>query len=204
MTAAQAAQATSLSSPYTMGISNLQAQTFSAGSTAGTVDTSNTTVTWAQCGTVTPITCNSRQIRLVRESAGLVRNRQLRTDRLQPDAVSASLHRELDHTATNAPLSCTTSSNTGNTYVVSVVDGGTFKQTGSTSKISAFLTSDRNQVGLLTNETGSSTVVSTNANTTVLSGQLINPQSGQAPGNATPITLPNNVQVNRVTWTQLR
>src|SRR5205823_4626193 len=51
MTAAQVALATSLASPYTLGASNLQAQTFSAGSTAGTVDTSNTTVTWAQCTT---------------------------------------------------------------------------------------------------------------------------------------------------------
>jgi hypothetical protein len=46
--------------------------------------------------------------------------------------------------------------------------------------------------------------VSTKANTTYLIGQLINPIPGQAPGVATQINLPANVQVNRVTWTQLR
>jgi len=98
----------------------------------------------------------------------------------------------------------TTAGNTGNTYVVSVVDGGTFTETGTTSRTSGFLTTDRNQVGLQTNENGALTVVSTKANTTVLIGQLINPQPGSSPGTATPIQLPANVQVNRVTWTQLR
>jgi len=59
-------------------------------------------------------------------------------------------------------------------------------------------------VGLQTNENGALTVVSTKANTTYLIGQLINPVPGQSPGVATPIQLPANVQVNRVTWTQLR
>jgi hypothetical protein len=59
-------------------------------------------------------------------------------------------------------------------------------------------------VGLQTNENGALTVVNTKANTTVLIGQLINPQPGQSPGTTTPIQLPTNVQVNRVTWTQLR
>jgi type IV pilus assembly protein PilY1 len=191
---------TSVPSPYTLGYLNLQAQTFSAGSTTGTVDTSNTAVTWYQCAT----TCNTGKFGWYANLPGTSGTGSYEQIVSSPALFQQSLIVNSTIPATNAPLSCTTTGNTGNTYVVSVVDGGTFTQTGTTSRTSGFLTTDRNQVGLQTNENGALTVVSTKANTTVLIGQLINPQPGQSPGTATPIQLPANVQVNRVTWTQLR
>jgi type IV pilus assembly protein PilY1 len=204
MTAAQVAQATGLSSPYTLGASNLQVQTFSAGTTAGTVDTSNTTVTWAKC-TVSPITCNSGVFGWYANLPGSSGAGSYEQIVSSPSLFQQSLIVNSTIPATNSPLSCTTSGNTGNTYVLSVVSGGTFTQTGSSNKTSGFLTnSDRNMVGLQTNENGALTVVSTKANTTYLIGQLINPLPGQSPGVATQVQLPANVQVSRVTWTQLR
>lgn len=205
MTAAQVAQATSLSSPYTLGSSNLQAQTFTAGATAGTVDTSNTTVTWAQCGTVTPITCNSGKFGWYANLPGSSGSGSYEQIVSSPSLFQQSLIVNSTIPATNAPLSCTVTGNTGNTYVISVVSGGTFTQNGSSTKLTGFLNNtDQNMVGLQTNENGALTVVSTKANTTYLIGQLINPQPGSSPGTATPIQLPTNFQVNRVTWTQLR
>jgi type IV pilus assembly protein PilY1 len=205
MTAAQVAAATSLSSPYTLGYSNLLRQTFSTGSVAGTVDSTNNTVTWAQCTTGTTITCNSGKFGWYANLPGSSGTGSYEQIVSSPSLFQQGLIVNSTIPATNATLSCSVTTNTGNTYVISVVSGGTFTQTGSTNKTSGFLNStDTSMVGLQTNENGALTVVSTKANTTVLIGQLINPVPGQSPGTTTPIQLPNNVQVNRVTWTQLR
>ena len=75
---------------------------------------------------------------------------------------------------------------------------------GTTAKLSGFLTnSDANTVGQNLNETGALSIVRT-SNSTTLIGQSNNPVAGTAPGIATPFSLPTNISVNRMTWTQLR
>jgi type IV pilus assembly protein PilY1 len=205
MTAAQVTQAIGPSSSLPLSIANLQAQMFTPGATAGTIDTSNTPVTWAQCTIVAPITCNSGVFGWYANLPGTSGTGSYEQIVSSPSLFQQSLIVNSTIPATNSPLSCTTGGNTGFTYVISVVSGGTFTQTGSTAKTSGFLTNgDKNMVGLQTNENGALTVVTTKANTTYLIGQLINPVPGQSPGVATQVQLPTNVQVSRVTWTQLR
>lgn len=203
LSAAQVAKAQGLSgsTPNTLSISNLLAQTFSPGSITGTVESSNSTVTWAQCGTVTPITCNGGVFGWYANLPG-TQEQVVSSPTLYQQAfiVNTTIP------AVNNPLSCSTSKDTGNTYIINVMSGGTFTTTGTTTptKVSGFLTnSDVNTVGQNTNETGALTVVNTGSST-YLVGQSVNPTPGQAPGQATQFKLPTNIQVNRVTWTQLR
>jgi len=60
--------------------------------------------------------------------------------------------------ATNSPLSCTTSGNTGNTYVISVVSGAARspKQERRPGTSGFVNHTDTNMVGLQTNENGAS------------------------------------------------
>jgi type IV pilus assembly protein PilY1 len=202
LSAAQVAKAEGLSgsTPNTLSISNLLGQTFSPGSITGTIDSSNSTVTWAQCGTVTPITCNGGVFGWYANLPG-TQEQVVSSPTLYQQAfiVNSTVP------AVNNPLSCSTSKDTGNTYIINVMSGGTFTTTGTTpTKTSGFLTnSDVNTVGQNTNETGALTVVNTGSST-YLVGQSVNPTPGQAPGQATQFKLPTNIQVNRVTWTQLR
>ena len=208
LSTAQVNKATSLASPYTLTASNLLAQSFTPGSIAGSIDSSNSTVTWAQCGTVTPIVCNGGVFGWyanLPSSQGAGSAEQIVSSPMlyqQAFIVNSTVP------AVNNPLSCTTSKDSGNTYIISVVSGGTFTTTttGSTTptKTSGFLTnSDVNTVGQNTNETGALTVVNTGSGTSLI-GQSVSPTPGQPPGQATPFQLPTNIQVNRVTWTQLR
>jgi type IV pilus assembly protein PilY1 len=208
LSTAQVAKATSLASPYTLTASNLLAQSYTAGSIAGTVETSNSTVTWAQCGTATPITCNGGVFGWYANLPGSQGSGSYEQVVSVPSVYQQAFIVNSTTPAVNNPLSCSNSTNTGNTYIVSVLSGGTFTPipTGSTTptKTSGFLTnSDVNTVGQNTNETGSLTVVNTGSST-YLVGQSVNPTPGQAPGQATQFKLPTNIQVNRVTWTQLR
>lgn len=206
LTAAQEAKATGSagSTAVTLGIGNLQAQTFTpvstttAGVTTNTVDTSNTTVTWAQCSSG-PITCTG----VLGWYANLPGTKEQVVS--SPALYQQALLVNTSVPASNSPLSCASTTDAGFTYVISVISGGTFTQTGSSAKASGFLsTSDLTQVGLQTNETGGLTVVNTGVHTTFVLGQLIAPVPGQSPGQVQQIQLPTNVQVNRATWTQLR
>ena len=211
LTAAQMAVANpALTSPFTMSVTNLQAQSFTAGATAGTIDSSNNTVTWAQC-TTAPVACTAGKFGWYANLAASSTTAGFEQIVSSPSLFQQALLVNSTVPATNAPLACTTNSDTGNTYVISVLSGGTFTtggttgSTGSTNKTSGFLNNnDVNMVGLATNENGALSVVTTQAGTTYLMGQSISPVPGQAPGVLTPISLPTNIQVNRVTWTQLR
>ncbi len=222
LSTAQVAAATSLASPYTLTFSDLQSQTFSAGSLSGTVETTNNTVTWEQCGTATPIVCNSGSFGWYANLPGSQGAGSYEQVVSPPSLYQQAFIVNSTIPAVNNPLSCSTSKDGGNTYIISVVSGGTFTTTStssgssSTSKTSGFLTnSDVNTVGENTNETGALSVVVTPATTnpstgaqvpsnTYLIGQLNNPSPGSSPGGATQFQLPTNIQVNRVTWTQLR
>jgi hypothetical protein len=88
--------------------------------------------------------------------------------------------------------------------VISVTSGGTFSSSGSSTKLSGFLTnSDANTVGQNTNATGALSVVRTST-TTYLIGQSVAPSPNNPAIPPIQIQLPTNIQVNRVTWTQLR
>ncbi len=205
LSTAQVRSATNLSSPYTLTMSNLQVQSFTTGSNSGSIESSNATVTWAQCAAAAPYTCNGGEF-------GWYANLAVSTSSKGPEQVVSvptlfqqALILNTTVPAINNPLSCDTpAADTGNTYIISVTSGGTFTSSGTTTKLSGFLTnSDSNTVGENTNETGALSVVRT-ATTTTLIGQLNNPVAGTAPGAATPFSLPTNLSVNRMTWTQLR
>jgi type IV pilus assembly protein PilY1 len=104
-------------------------------------------------------------------------------------------------------LSCETpQTDTGITYALNVLTGGTFNfgTSGSPNLESAFVNyKDTAVVGLATNETGAGSVLSSAENTNYVMGQLIAPTSTQ-PGRMDQINLPNNITSNRQTWVQLR
>ncbi|HEY6453570.1 MAG TPA: PilC/PilY family type IV pilus protein [Steroidobacteraceae bacterium] len=214
MTGAQVGTATTLASPYTLGKSNLQAQTFTISTTTtGAIDTSNTAITWAQCST----TCtngsfgwyaNLPNTNGATNSSGASLLEQIVSN---PTLFESALIVNSTIPANNSILSCTQSVDTGITYVISVTTGGTFTSTpagtsgGSLS--SAFVNyHDANMAGLQTNETGSLSVVTTQGGSTNLLGQLITPPplGSGPPGAAQQIKLPPNTQANRMTWVELR
>jgi len=91
---------------YTLGATtNLQAPTFSTGSVAGTVDSTNATVTWYQCGT----TCNTGKFGWYANLPGTSGTGSYETDRVQSVLFQQSLIVNSTIPATNSPLSCTTS-----------------------------------------------------------------------------------------------
>jgi type IV pilus assembly protein PilY1 len=116
--------------------------------------------------------------------------------------------------ANNAILSCTSSTDTGVTYLISPISGGTFTSTGIGSSsstpgsfTSGFVNNNHlaNMVGLTTNETGALTVVNTREGTTWLVGQsIVPPAAAQPPVQPVQIKMPPNVTVTRKTWVELR
>ncbi len=214
LTGAQVGTLTSLGAPYTLGQSNLQAQSFTLSATvAGDIDTSNTTITWAQCSS----SCTSGSFGWfanlpntngATNTAGASLLEQIVSN---PTLFQSALIVNSTIPANNSILSCTQSVDTGITYVISVTTGGTFvsPSTGTTpgSLSSAFVNyHDVNMAGLQTNETGSLSVVTTQGGNTNLLGQLITPPTlgTGAPGAAQQIKLPPNTQANRMTWVELR
>ncbi len=204
LSTAQVHAGTTLSSPYTLTYSNLQAQVFSAGTNSGSVDASNATVTWEQCAAAAPYTCNSGKFGWYANLAAATTSTGSEQIVSVPSLYQQALIVNSTVPAINSPLACTTTKDTGNTYIVSVTSGGTFTSSGSSTKVAGFLTnSDANTVGQNTNETGALAVVRT-ATTSYLVGQSLNPSAGSPPGKATAFQLPTNISVNRMTWTQLR
>jgi len=217
LTTAQAGTA-GLTSPYTMGPSNLQVQTFTAAT--GGVDTSNNTLTWEQCTSGTA--CNTGafgwRATLINTNGdttgangtGSPINEQIVST---PSLFEGAFIVNSTIPASNSPLVCTTpNTDTGVLYVISVISGGTFTSTsssgnGSNTFASAFVNyNDTKLAGLSTNETGSVTILNTLEGTTFVLGQDIAvPALGSAaPGQLTQISLPLNTATNRVTWIQLR
>jgi type IV pilus assembly protein PilY1 len=191
---------TGLPSPYTLGRAQLQQQTLSAGAPTGTFDASNTPITWMQCN---PTTCNGGKFGWYADLPGT--NEQIvsiPTPYQQGLAVNSTIP------ANNAILSCSLNVDTGVTYLLSPITGGTFASTTSPGTFtSGFVNSnhDSNMAGVTTNESGALTVVNTKEGTTWLVGQsIVPPVAGQPPVQPVQINLPPNVVVNRKTWVQLR
>jgi len=217
LTTAQAGTA-GLTSPYTMGPSNLQLQTFTAAT--GGVDTSDNTLTWEQCTSSTACTAGvfgwrATLINTNGDTTGANGTGSPIVEQVvsTPSLFEGAFIVNSTIPASNSPLVCTTpNTDTGVLYVISVVTGGTFTSTspvgnGSNTFASAFVNyNDTKLAGLTTNETGSVTILNTQEGTTFVLGQDIAvPALGSAaPGTLTQISLPLNTATNRVTWIQLR
>ncbi|HEY2419467.1 MAG TPA: PilC/PilY family type IV pilus protein [Steroidobacteraceae bacterium] len=213
-TAQVAAGPLSVATPYTLGRTNLQAQTFTSG--ASGIDVSNTTITWAKCGG----TCTAGKFGWY---ADLISNNGATTGvggtgaQITEQIVSApslfesALIVNSTTPSSNSPLSCSApTTDTGVLYVISVLTGGTFSSAatgGGTSFASAFVNfHDALLGGLQTNETGAVTVLTTLEATNFVLGQDIAvPTPGSAaPGTLTQIQLPLNTNTARMTWIELR
>jgi type IV pilus assembly protein PilY1 len=222
LTAANMLSLTGLSSPFTLGTANLQVQTFAVVNGAGGVDASNTPIVWAQCtaactkgsfGWYVSLP-NTNGATLVTSAAGVTPvTTAPMTEQIvsSPTLFQSALIVNSTIPANNSILSCTQSTDTGITYVISVTTGGTFASPGSsgssTSFASAFVNyKDTQMVGLQTNETGTLSVLTTQQGSTNLLGQLIAPPTlgTGAPGGAQQIKLPPNTTTNRLTWVELR
>ena len=222
LTQAQYSTATSdTTAPYTLGQSNLTAQTFTAASTAATtaagtaqtpVTTSNATVTFVTCTTsCTPGTtfgwyANLNSTQGATNSAGATLNEQIVST---PTLYQGAILVNSSIPANFSVLSCSVpSTDTGVLYAVSVATGGTLiNGGGSTSNTySSVFTAykDTQTVGIPTNETGTVSVVNTKENTTYAVAQNIVVNQGSSPGQAVQIAVPNNIAVNRTTWVELR
>jgi type IV pilus assembly protein PilY1 len=209
----QMAAASHLTTPFTLGPSNLQQQTFAV--SGGTVTASNTPIVWEQCSGTT---CNNGRFGwyvnlpgsngTTNGSGAPVIEQIVSSPTLFEDAlvVNSTIP------ANNQPLNCNSpTTDTGVTYALAIVSGGTFAAGGAsptaatTTFNSAFVNyRDTPTVGLLNNETGALSVVSTKEGTTYLIGQDIAIAGpGTSPGTSTPIAL-TNTSVNRLTWVELR
>ncbi len=196
---------TGLSSPYTLKRAQLQSQTYTAvtttinGVTTPIVTTDNTPITWMQCDP----TCNSGKFGWYADLPGA--NEQIVST---PTPYQQGLALNSTIPANNAILSCNSNTDTGVTYLISPITGGTFTTPSSPGSFqSGFVNNNNytNMVGLTTNETGALTVVNTHEGTTWLVGQsIVPPAAAQPPVQPVQIKLPPNVTVNRKTWIQLR
>ena len=215
LTTVQAASITKLNAPYTLSLSNLTQQVFTSG-TSG-IDSSNNPVNYVQCTGTSGTGCTGGfgwYANLIgtngttNGSGAQIIEQIVSGPALYEDAflVNSTIP------ANNQPLNCNSpTTDTGVTYALAVVSGGTFAAGGAsptpstTTFASAFVNyRDTSLVGLATNETGSLSVVNTKEGTTYIVGQDIAiGQGGTAPGQVQQIQLANTA-VNRLTWVELR
>jgi type IV pilus assembly protein PilY1 len=215
LTAVQFNSATGLAAPYTMSQTNLQQQTFTlnTGTTPATVTASDIPITWEQCGA----TCNAGKFGWfvnLSGSNGLTLGGKPVQEQIvsNPSLFGGALLVNSTIPANNHPLDCNSpETDTGVTYALSAATGGAFGAGGTTPTSSttvfnsAFVNyRDTATVGLMTNETGSLSVVNTREATTYIIGQdTAIPAAGTAPGQAQQVSL-SNASVNRLTWVELR
>jgi type IV pilus assembly protein PilY1 len=214
LTVAQVRSATGIIALFpTLGPANLQVQTLTVNTAAGIVDTTNNTVTWAQCAAgctgVFGWYANLPGTSGATSTSGAPVVEQI----VSPPILDQSAF-IVNSTipANNSPLSCATNTDAGVTYVLSVTSGGTFVQpasttgTGAPTYSTAFVNyHDTTMVGLITNETGALNVVNTVEGTSWLVGEgIAPPPPGGLPPQPTQINLPPNTTVSRLTWVELR
>lgn len=217
MSTAQVTSATGAKAPYTLSTANLQPESFTLNTSTGIVDASNATITWEQC---TSSSCKAGQFGWYANLTG--------TNGATNTSTGASLTEQIVSNpilfqgafivnstipANNSILTCTSPTDTGITYVISIVSGGSFVTTtgsgasSSSTYSSAFVNyHDTSMIGLQTNETGTMSVITTTMGTTNLLGQLIAPPTlgSGAPGAVQQIKLPPNTVSSRMTWVELR
>lgn len=156
------ATSTGLSSPYTIKPANLTADTLTenAGNNGATVDITSSTICWA--GTTTCTTTN--------QSFGWYASLPGTSEQIiyNPELVAGAFVVNSVIPATTNALSCTSSNNTGYTYAILLYTGSVSTTTISGTPTNFFSSAgDSGAVGSLTNATGTSLVVTANANGTV-------------------------------------
>ena len=169
----------------------------------------NASVNWATCTSVAPITCATTQFGWYVNLPGSNGTGSTEQVVSNPTTFQQGLFVNTTIPAIANPLSCAVSTDTGNTYIINILSGGTFtSSTNSTNstRVTAFTTNaSSNTVGQYLNMTVSLTIVNAKSSGgTYAIGQNLNPSTGSAPGQVLNFTLPSNIQANRVTWTQLR
>jgi len=178
--------ATGLSSPYTLGKSNLRQQTLTIAA-SGVRNGTNNPVCW-QGSTDCSLTANDRfgwYVDLPGSNEQIVFN---------PIFFQGAFIVDSSVPANNIPTSCTTNSDTGFTYVLAVGNGGTFTSTFNNRRDAMV-----NTVGVETDATGSPYVVTTAEQTTNLIFQTVTGIPGSE-----QINLPSNAKATRLTWVELR
>jgi type IV pilus assembly protein PilY1 len=174
---------TGLTSPYKLTQDKLQGQTITTGSNTRSIET-NAVVCW-QKGT--DCTTNDKfgwYFDLPGTDEQIVFNPQLLGSAFVVNSVIP---------ATNSILSCTTNTDTGYTYAVSIMSGGAFKNFFPQYK-------DGEQVmGVKTDATGTSFPVVTADGSTWLVYQTV-----RNVHETKKVNLPPNTKANRLTWIELR
>ena len=211
LTTAQFHTANSVSSTsLTLVPANLQAQTLTV--TAGLVDSSNTTVTLAQCATSCTAGVFGWRATLVSTNGDTTTGLPSGTGITEQIVAPPSLFEGALIVNSVVPqnpqvLSCLTpNTDTGVLYVINVLTGGTFNfgTTSSPNLESAFVNyHDANLIGQTTSETGATTILTSIQDTIFVLGQLIAP-TPTAPGRLDQINLPSNTTATRQTWVELR
>ncbi|HEY6824708.1 MAG TPA: PilC/PilY family type IV pilus protein, partial [Steroidobacteraceae bacterium] len=129
-----------------------------------------------------------------------------------PELVAQALTVNSIVPAPNNPVSCTQTSDTGFTYVVSAMTGGAFQQVFLPPSEAANPTVNNNPaytdsiaVGMLTNATGSSFVTGNSAGTAFLVFETNSTNGGSTIGNGTlGLNLPPNTTGRRLSWIERR
>jgi type IV pilus assembly protein PilY1 len=198
---------------HTIAKANLQGQTVNVGSSGDVEILNNSAVCWqglTLCGS------NNNKfgwyINLPGTQEQIVFNPELIAQAFTVNSIVP---------AANSPVACTTSADTGFTYVVSAMTGGAFNQVffppgqAGNSTISnnpAF--TDAHAIAMQTNATGSSFVVYNNSGVPYLVFQTTTPGSGGAGGggggnngngtNYPGLNLPPNTSGKRLSWIERR
>ncbi|MGC1522395.1 MAG: PilC/PilY family type IV pilus protein, partial [Steroidobacteraceae bacterium] len=196
-----AATSTGLSSPYTLGYTNLTAQTLTSGS-MGTVNGTNAVVCWD--GTATCTSGNTSfgwYASLPGTSEQIIYN---------PVYFQGAILVNSTIPAVNTATSCTIATDTGYTYALSIVNGGvfnnafpTFTYTNPTTNVTT-LVSDSTAAAVGTNATGSVSVVSTVEGKNNIVYQNGSPNCTGTGCHSNQINLPPNVKAKRLTWVERR
>ena len=192
-----ATTATGLTSPYTIpsGTTHLAQQTFtintSTGPQAGIRDGTNVTVCWT--GSTACTTGNNQfgwYANLPGSSEQVIFN---------PVFFQGAILVDSTVPASNIPISCATSLDTGFTYSLSVANGGIFTNAFPTYTKNGTLAPDPSAAGVETDATGSVYVVTTVQGTSNIIYQTVSgtPSSQQ-------VNVPANTKAKRLTWVERR
>lgn len=178
---------------YTFAQTNLQQQTFTINSTNGDRDiTSNATVCWQ--GTMACSTGTNDQFGwYVNLPGGSAQGEEQIV--FNPLLLGGAFVVNSTIPPNNTLLSCTTSTETGYTYAVSVLSGGAFTNFFP-------LYNDTIAAGVKTDASGTSFPVETGSGQNWLVFQTYLP--GKTPPSPLQVNVPNNVKGRRVTWIELR
>ncbi len=185
--------ATGLSSPYTLGNSNLTYQTLSPANTSGVVEGTNVQVCWQGTTTCTGTSSN--------KSYGWYANLPGTQEQIiyNPVFYNGAIVVNSTVPANNIATTCTNNLDSGYTYALSVANGGVFTNTFPTYTKNGTLVTDSLAAGVNTNATGSAYVVTTAEHTTNIIYQTIPGKPGSQ-----QLNIPSNVKAQRLTWVERR